>query len=51
MFVCHLNRQKTKEYEKVRQFLFRTRGAVVVSEAQCVTHKVISSRTTQIKIR
>ena len=32
--------QKTKEYEKVRQFIFRTRGAVVIAEAQCITHKV-----------
>lgn len=32
--------QKTREYESVRQFLFTSRGAVVVSEAQCITHKV-----------
>ena len=32
--------QKTDEYEKVRQFIFKTRGAVVISEAQCITHKV-----------
>eukprot|EP00095_Tigriopus_kingsejongensis_P005914 maker-scaffold392_size185621-snap-gene-0.24 protein:Tk05914 transcript:maker-scaffold392_size185621-snap-gene-0.24-mRNA-1 annotation:"PREDICTED: uncharacterized protein LOC100215110" len=32
--------QKTKEYEAVRQYIFKTRGAVVISEAQCVTHKV-----------
>ena len=32
--------QKTREYESVRQFLFNSRGAVVVSEAQCITHKV-----------
>lgn len=33
--------QKTEEYEAVRQFIFRTRGAVIISEAQCITHKVI----------
>ena len=32
--------QKTDAYERVRQFIFRTRGAVVVSEAHCITHKV-----------
>lgn len=32
--------QKTKEYEAVRQFIFKTRGAIVISEAQCITHKV-----------
>ena len=32
--------QKTKEYENIRQYIFKTRGAVVLSEAQCVTHKV-----------
>ena len=32
--------QKTEEYEAVRQFIFRTRGAVAIAEAQCITHKV-----------
>jgi hypothetical protein len=38
--VSYVAWQKTKEYETVRQFLFTTRGAVLVSEAQCITHKV-----------
>jgi len=32
--------QKTGDYERARQFIFRSRGAIVVSEAHCITHKV-----------
>jgi hypothetical protein len=32
--------QNTPEYEKVKQFIFRSRGAVVILEATCIAHKV-----------
>ena len=32
--------QKTEDYQRVKKFLLETRGAVIISEAQCVTHKV-----------